>query len=128
MQKYPAEPSAALTSVFFILIVILGVVAWLFVLAHESRRVAQAETKRQTALLEAEIEAHKVTDAKLQAAKETAEAATRGLTTVVPHAPETAALSGTYQLPAVGDPEIAYDRIRERPSVFDPDWRIKDTR
>ena len=50
-------------------------VAWLFVLAHESRRVAQAETRRQTALLEAEIEAHKVTDAKLQAAKETAEAA-----------------------------------------------------
>lgn len=60
--------------------------------------------------------------------EETAEAATRGLTTVVPHEPETAALSGTYQLPAVGDPEIAYDRIRERPSVFDPDWRIKDTR
>ncbi|HEV7438494.1 MAG TPA: HAMP domain-containing sensor histidine kinase, partial [Methylobacterium sp.] len=66
---------AALTSVFFILLVILGVVAWLFVLAQESRRVAQTETLRQTALYEAEIEAHKVTDAKLQAAKEAAEAA-----------------------------------------------------
>ncbi|TXM91605.1 ATP-binding protein [Methylobacterium sp. WL116] len=73
--EHRAALRAALTSVFFILIVILGVVAWLFVLAHESRRVAQAETRRQTALLEAEIEAHKVTDAKLQAAKETAEAA-----------------------------------------------------
>lgn len=66
---------AALTSVFFILVVILGVVAWLFVLAQESRRVAQAETMRQTALYEAEIAAHKVTDAKLQEAKERAEAA-----------------------------------------------------
>ncbi|MEH3119801.1 MAG: ATP-binding protein [Methylorubrum populi] len=66
---------AALTSLFFILIVILGVVAWLFVLAQESRRVAQEETARQTALYEAEIAAHKVTDAKLQQAKETAEAA-----------------------------------------------------
>ncbi|MDP4004326.1 ATP-binding protein [Methylobacterium sp. NEAU K] len=65
----------ALTSVFFILAVILGVVAWLFVLAQESRRVAQAETMRQTALYEAEIAAHKVTDAKLQEAKERAEAA-----------------------------------------------------
>nr|WP_246413119.1 ATP-binding protein [Methylobacterium brachythecii] len=66
---------AALTSVFFILIVILGVVAWLFVLAHESRRVAQEETARQTALYEGEIAAHRITDAKLQQAKETAEAA-----------------------------------------------------
>ena len=66
---------AALTSVFFILAVILGIVAWLFVLAQESRRVAQSETMRQTALLQAEIEAHEVTDAKLQAAKEVAEAA-----------------------------------------------------
>ncbi|SFD74567.1 ATP-binding protein [Methylobacterium sp. 13MFTsu3.1M2] len=65
----------ALTSVFFTLVVILGVVAWLFVLAQESRRVAQAETMRQTALYQAEIAAHKITDAKLQEAKERAEAA-----------------------------------------------------
>ncbi|MGT2487047.1 hybrid sensor histidine kinase/response regulator [Methylobacterium oryzae CBMB20] len=60
---------------FFTLVVILGVVAWLFVLAQESRRVAQAETMRQTALYQAEIAAHKITDAKLQEAKERAEAA-----------------------------------------------------
>ena len=69
--------AAALTSVFLILAVIVGVVAWLFVLAQESRRVAQAETRRQTALYEAEIAAHKITDAKLQDAKERAEAANR---------------------------------------------------
>ncbi|WP_375464437.1 ATP-binding protein [uncultured Methylobacterium sp.] len=73
--EHRAALGAALTSVFFILVVILGVVAWLFVLAQESRRVAQAETRRQTALYESEIAAHKVTDAKLQQAKETAEAA-----------------------------------------------------
>ncbi|MDO9429629.1 MAG: ATP-binding protein [Methylobacterium sp.] len=67
--------AAALTSVFLILIVILGIVAWLFVLAQESRHVALEETARQTGLYQAEIAAHKVTDRKLQEAKETAEAA-----------------------------------------------------
>ncbi|HEX8417540.1 MAG TPA: ATP-binding protein [Methylobacterium sp.] len=72
---HAATLGSALTSVFLILVVILGIVAWLFVLTQESRRVAQAETARQTALYLSEIEAHKVTDAKLQRAKEVAEAA-----------------------------------------------------
>jgi signal transduction histidine kinase/CheY-like chemotaxis protein len=63
--------------VFFILIIIAGVAAWLFVLAQESRRVAEEETRRQTDLLMNEIEAHKRTDAKLQQAKEAAEAANK---------------------------------------------------
>ncbi len=67
--------AAALTSVFLILIVILGIVAWLFVLAQESRHVALEETARQTGLYQAEIAAHRITDAKLQQAKEIAEAA-----------------------------------------------------
>ncbi|WP_082479207.1 ATP-binding protein [Methylobacterium sp. Leaf102] len=67
--------AAALTSVFLILIVILGIVAWLFVLAQESRHVALEETARQTGLYQAEIAAHKITDLKLQQAKEAAEAA-----------------------------------------------------
>ncbi len=45
------------------------------VLAHESRRAAEAESARQTSMLMEEIEAHKRTDAALQKAKETAEAA-----------------------------------------------------
>ena len=44
-------------------------------LAHESRRVAQEESARQTTLLLREIEAHSRTDAALQKAKEVAEAA-----------------------------------------------------
>ncbi|PWR19453.1 hybrid sensor histidine kinase/response regulator [Zavarzinia aquatilis] len=62
-------------SIFFILFIITGVAAWLFVLAQESRHVAQEESARQTTLLMQEIEAHKVTDAKLQKAKEAAESA-----------------------------------------------------
>jgi signal transduction histidine kinase/CheY-like chemotaxis protein len=68
---------SSLWTVFFILTIIAGVAAWLFVLAQDSRRVAEEETRRQTDLLMNEIEAHKRTDAKLQQAKEVAEAASK---------------------------------------------------
>ena len=61
--------------VYFALLVVSGVMAWLIVLAHESRRAAEAESARQTAMLMDEIDAHKRTDAALQKAKEVAEAA-----------------------------------------------------
>lgn len=70
-----AQLSEVLWKVFFALSIIIGVVAWLFVLARQSRHAAEAETKRQTALLIQEIDAHKRTDAELQRAKEVAEAA-----------------------------------------------------
>ncbi len=65
----------ALTQVFLILLVIFGVIAWLFILAHESQLFAGEETQRQTSLLMREIRAHHRTDRKLQKAKESAEAA-----------------------------------------------------
>jgi signal transduction histidine kinase/CheY-like chemotaxis protein/purine-cytosine permease-like protein len=64
-----------LWKVFFLLVIITGIVSWLFVLAHESRHVAQEESQRQTHLLIKEIEAHELTDKALQLAKEQAEAA-----------------------------------------------------
>ncbi len=64
-----------LWKVFLVFSVIAGVAAWLLVLAHESRKVAQEESLRQTQLLMQEIEAHKRTDAQLQKAKEVAESA-----------------------------------------------------
>src|SRR6186713_503621 len=67
--------SDVLWKVFFALTIIIGVVAWLFVLAQQSRRAAEAETRRQTTLLIQEIDAHKRTDAELQRAKEVAESA-----------------------------------------------------
>jgi signal transduction histidine kinase/ActR/RegA family two-component response regulator len=67
--------SGVLWKVFFALTIIIGVVAWLFVLAQQSRRAAEEETRRQTTLLIQEINAHKRTDAELQRAKEVAESA-----------------------------------------------------
>lgn len=74
-----AEVEAVLTralwAAFFVLLIVAGVVAWFFVLAHESRRVAEEESARQTSALLDEIAAHERTDAELQKAKEAAEAA-----------------------------------------------------
>ncbi len=63
--------------VFFVFSIFAGIAAWFFVLAHDSRVVAEEESQRQNVALLNEIEAHKKTDAALQAAKETAEAANR---------------------------------------------------
>jgi signal transduction histidine kinase/CheY-like chemotaxis protein/purine-cytosine permease-like protein len=70
-----ADLDAAFWKAFFVLMVIGGITAWTLVLAHNSRAVAQEETRRQTSLLMSEIRAHKRTDAALQKAKENAEAA-----------------------------------------------------
>jgi signal transduction histidine kinase/CheY-like chemotaxis protein/purine-cytosine permease-like protein len=67
--------AAAFFQAFVVLVVIGGVAAWLLVLAQESRRAAQAETRRQTGLLMSEIRAHRRTDAALQRAKDVAESA-----------------------------------------------------
>jgi signal transduction histidine kinase/CheY-like chemotaxis protein/purine-cytosine permease-like protein len=74
----PAEREAirmTLWLVYFALLFVSGVMAWLIVLAHESRRAAEAESARQTSMLMDEIDAHQRTDAALQRAKEVAEAA-----------------------------------------------------
>ncbi len=65
----------AFWKIFFLLLIIAGIAAWLFVLTQESRKVAEEESRRQTTLLMREIAAHKRTDAQLQKAKEAAEAA-----------------------------------------------------
>src|SRR5690606_33550194 len=61
-----------LIAVFFIFLIVSGVVSWLYLLAHESRVVAQQESSRQTLRLIREIEAHRETDQQLQRAKEQA--------------------------------------------------------
>ncbi|HQT84219.1 MAG: hybrid sensor histidine kinase/response regulator [Acidiphilium sp. 37-64-53] len=77
----PADPASsallarALWRAFLLLAIVAGVVAWLGVLARESRRAAEGETAQQTRLLLAEIAAHKRTDAQLARAREAAESA-----------------------------------------------------
>jgi len=61
--------------IFFILVIISGVLTWVFLLAHGSRIVAQEESQTQTLRLLDEIEAHTQTDKALQDAMEKAEAA-----------------------------------------------------
>jgi signal transduction histidine kinase/CheY-like chemotaxis protein len=67
--------AATLWIVYLSLLILSGIGVWLVVLAHESRGAAETESARQTAMLMDEIEAHRRTDAALQQAKETAEAA-----------------------------------------------------
>lgn len=67
--------ATVLWKVFFLLQIVIGVAAWLFLLAHESRVLAQDESAQQTERLMAEIHAHELTDRELQEAKEMAEAA-----------------------------------------------------
>jgi signal transduction histidine kinase/DNA-binding response OmpR family regulator/purine-cytosine permease-like protein len=80
-QLAPLQPAGttvlkqALVAVFFVFLIVTGVVSWLFLLAHESRVVAQQESTRQTHRLIQEIEAHQETDQQLQQAKEKAERA-----------------------------------------------------
>ncbi|TYC51348.1 response regulator [Rhodobacterales bacterium] len=61
--------------IFFVFAIVAGIACWFLVLAHDTRRVAEEESARQNALLQKEIDAHSVTDAALQKAKENAEAA-----------------------------------------------------
>ena len=61
--------------VYLALILIAGLVAWWVVLAHQSRRVAQEESNRQTSLLQREIALHRQTDEALQRAKQVADQA-----------------------------------------------------
>ncbi|AEF56164.1 hybrid sensor histidine kinase/response regulator [Marinomonas posidonica] len=80
-QMSPSNQSEAILlqetmwALFFTLLIVSGVLSWLFLLAHESRVVAQKESNRQTRKLTREIEAHQVTDQALQGAKEQAEQA-----------------------------------------------------
>ncbi len=76
-QTTGAGARVAYWTTFLVMLVIGGVVSWLAVLSQESRRAAEEETRRQTGLLMDEIAAHGRTDAALQQAKETAEAASR---------------------------------------------------
>ena len=68
---------------FALLSLVVAVGAWWMVLGSESRHMAEDESNRQNQLLTQEIEAHRRTDAALQAAKDLAEAANQAKTRYV---------------------------------------------
>jgi signal transduction histidine kinase/CheY-like chemotaxis protein len=62
-------------AVFVVLAILAGIVAWVFVLARDSRRAAKQESQRQTRMLQEDIAACTLAGAELRRAKEVAEAA-----------------------------------------------------
>jgi signal transduction histidine kinase/CheY-like chemotaxis protein len=80
-QTQLAEPlSNIMWTLYGALIIVFGVISWLYLLAQESREVAQQESNRQTQRLIEEVEANKVTDHSLRGAKELAERANQAKT------------------------------------------------
>lgn len=67
--------ASTLIKIFFLLLIIIGVVSWLFILARSSNRSALKELRSQAKALETEISAHERTSKKLQNAKNQAESA-----------------------------------------------------
>ena len=74
---------AAFLKAFALLSLMLAVGAWWMVLGSESRHMAEDESNRQNMLLTQEIDAHRRTDAALQAAKDLAESANQAKTRYV---------------------------------------------
>ncbi|MGD9172177.1 MAG: histidine kinase dimerization/phospho-acceptor domain-containing protein, partial [Candidatus Thiodiazotropha sp.] len=62
----------ALTKTFFLLVMVTGVLIWLYVLAQSSRRQALEASWQRTEQLTTEVDAHEETYRKLQQAKEAA--------------------------------------------------------
>jgi len=67
--------SGTLWQVFFLLMLITGVLIWLYVLAQKSARFALKETQFQTELLGKEVNAHQATAVELAQARDVANAA-----------------------------------------------------
>lgn len=112
----PGEVLAnALLKVFAAMVIVTGVVTWLLVLARDSRRVAEEESRRQTALLMEEIEAHQRTDTKLQKAKEVAEAANLAKTRYV--------VGISHELRAPLNAIFGYAQLLEGDPTFPPHRR-----
>ncbi|MCE2027347.1 hybrid sensor histidine kinase/response regulator [Sessilibacter corallicola] len=65
----------AFTTSFILILILLGVLVWLFVLAQKSARMALQETSLQTQKLTDEISAHKVTLKELERARRSADSA-----------------------------------------------------
>ena len=69
--------------IYALMVMLAAVFSWWLVLTTDSRRMAQDESERQTQLLMQEIDAHRRTDAELQAARDRAESASLAKTRYV---------------------------------------------
>jgi len=69
--------SDTLWQVYFLLLLVTGILIWLYVLAHKSNRFALRETQFRTELLSQEVKAHEVTAVELERARDVANTANR---------------------------------------------------
>ncbi len=67
--------SGTLWQVFFLFLILIGVLIWLYVLAQKSARFALKETQLQTELLTQEVSAHEITAVELAHARDAANSA-----------------------------------------------------
>ncbi|VAX06351.1 Two-component system sensor histidine kinase/response regulator hybrid [hydrothermal vent metagenome] len=67
--------SGTLWQIFFLFLLLTGVLIWLYVLAQNSARLALSETQLQAELLSKEVDAHELTAIELAQARDTANAA-----------------------------------------------------
>jgi len=67
--------ASTLIKIFFLLLIIIGIVSWLFILARSGNRSALKELRSQTKALANEVHAHEKTSLALQNSKEEAESA-----------------------------------------------------
>ena len=67
--------ASTLIKIFFLLMIIIGIVSWLFILARNGNQSALKELRSQTKALAKEVDAHEQTSEALQSAKEVAESA-----------------------------------------------------
>ncbi len=67
--------SGTLWQIFFLLLLLTGVLIWLYVLAQNSARFALSETQQQAELLSREVDAHELTAIELAQARDAANAA-----------------------------------------------------
>ncbi len=112
----PAARDTIITTlwvVFFALAILSGIAAWLLVLAHDSRRAAECETERNTAMLMDEIAAHTRTDAALKHAKDAAEAANLAKSRYL--------VGVSHEIRSPLNAIYGYAQLLEREGVIDPE-------
>jgi signal transduction histidine kinase/CheY-like chemotaxis protein/purine-cytosine permease-like protein len=109
--------AATLWAVFFSLLILAGIAAWLLVLAQNSREQAELETTHQTRMLFAEIEAHERTDAALETARKVAESANTAKSRYV--------VGVIHEIRAPLNAIFGYAQLLERASTLRPEDAVR---
>lgn len=109
--------SQLMMSLFVIFSLLGGVIAWIAVLAHQSRRSAMQESEHHVVKLMEEVAAHDATAAELQTAKDSAEAANAAKSRYL--------LSVSHEIRSPLNSIYGYAQLMERGHDVTPDQAAK---